>query len=304
MLSIIIPSRSSEYTQQTIDDLLSKAEGEIEIIVILDGYWPEPMIKNDSRVIILHSGTKHNNRGMRAAINMGMSIAKGKYVMKIDEHCMVDQGYDVKLIQDCENNWVIIPRRYRLDPDEWKIIEDRRPPIDYMHIDFPFQRPNDTTCGLHGAEWSKRAKDRKDILIDETPSMQGSCYFMHKSHWDKVIKRMEEEKYGPFTQEAQEIGFKTWFTGGKVMVNKKTWYAHMHKGKRGKNYQFSNTQYEVHQAKMEQGRIFCRDYWLDTKDYPLDWSYFMSLFPDMPGWGVDWKSDIAEARLLEIGGKS
>ena len=32
MLSIIIPSRSPQYLYQTVEDLLNKAEGEIEII--------------------------------------------------------------------------------------------------------------------------------------------------------------------------------------------------------------------------------------------------------------------------------
>src|SRR3990167_4654120 len=140
MLSIIIPSRNDEYLQKTIDDLLKKAEGAIEVIVVLDGYWPDPVLINNPRVVIIHHGTFHNSRGMRDSINAGMAIAKGEYVMKIDEHCMVDQGYDVKLIADCEDNWVVIPRRYRLDADKWEIIEDGRQPIDYMKIDYPYQR--------------------------------------------------------------------------------------------------------------------------------------------------------------------
>ena len=56
MLSVIIPSRNNEYLQRTIDDLLEKAEGEIEIIVVLDGYWPSPMLVHDIRVSIIHHG--------------------------------------------------------------------------------------------------------------------------------------------------------------------------------------------------------------------------------------------------------
>ena len=152
MLSIIIPSRNDEYLQKTIDDLLNKAEGEVEIIVVLDGYWPNPMLVHNDRVSIIHHGTFHDSNGMRHSINTGMAIARGEYVMKIDEHCMVDQGYDTKLIADCEDNWMVVPRRYRLDAENWKIIEDGRPPIDYMVIDYPYQRPYDKTCGLHGAE--------------------------------------------------------------------------------------------------------------------------------------------------------
>ena len=139
MLSIIIPSRNSDYLQKTIDDLLLKAEGEVEIIVVLDGYWPNPILNNNSKVQVVHHGTIHNSRGMRESINQGVALSKGEYIMKIDEHCMVGQGYDKILAADCEENWVVIPRRKRLDADNWKLIEDGRPPVDYMKIDYPYQ---------------------------------------------------------------------------------------------------------------------------------------------------------------------
>ncbi|MFK5165339.1 glycosyltransferase, partial [Propionibacterium freudenreichii] len=63
----------------------------------------------------------HDNRGMRPAINAGVSISKGEYIMKCDEHVMFDQGFDVKLIADCEDNWVVIPRRKRLNAEDWTL---------------------------------------------------------------------------------------------------------------------------------------------------------------------------------------
>ena len=302
MLSVIIPSRSPQYLQKTVNDLLNKAEQEIEVIIVFDGIWAESSEFNynvDERVRIIHHGIQFNNYGMRASINRGMAIAKGNYVMKIDEHCMVDKGFDRKLKEDCEDDWVVIPRRKRLDPEKWENIKDRRPDIDYMFISFPFKKPNDKTCGLHGEIWTERILQRKDILIDETPSLQGSCYFMKKKYWDEVIGPLDEKHYGPFTAEAQEVGFKAWFSGGKVMRNKKTWYSHMHKGHRGKGYGFSNAQYKQHGIDAERGRKFTRDYWLTTKDYKYDFEWFINHFPNMPGWEGDWKKRIEEARKLE-----
>jgi hypothetical protein len=37
-VSVIIPSRTPDYLKQTVDDLLSTAAGDIEIIVPLDRY--------------------------------------------------------------------------------------------------------------------------------------------------------------------------------------------------------------------------------------------------------------------------
>lgn len=278
MLSVIIPSRVDQYLQQTVDDLLQKAEGEIEVIVVLDGYWTK--LKDDPRVIVIHQGEIHNNFGMRAAIDASMSLVRGEYVMKIDEHCLVDQGFDLKLIADCSDDWCVIPRRYRLDADRWEVIEDGRPPVDYMYLEYPYLKPFDRTQGLHGEIWKK---DGREI---DTPTMQGSCYFMKKSYWDKLFPEgMDELNYGTFTQEAQEISMKVWLSGGRVVVNKKTFYAHFHKGSKGKGYGFSNEQYRKHEADKEKGRLFCISYWLTTQDYEHDFEWFINQkFPDMPNW--------------------
>lgn len=300
MLSVIIPSRQPQYLQKTINDLLAKAEGEIEVIVCLDGYWPDPMIEDSPKVRIIHQGTLHNNRGMRAMINAGMAIARGEYVMKTDEHTMFDQGFDLKLRADCEDDWVVIPRRYRLDAEEWAIIEDGRPPVDYMSIDYPYERPFDKTCGLHGSEDKQRAKDRKDILIDDVMTMQGSNYFTTKKYWDKLFPNgMDDENYGPFTQEAQEISNKVWLSGGSVKVNKKTWYAHLHKGKKGKGYGFTTEQYKRHSEWNEKGRLYCINYWLYTKDFQYDFEWLLNKFWPVRTWPMNWKERIEEDRLKD-----
>jgi len=292
-LSIIIPDRNGQpYLQKTIDDLLVKAETNIEIIVVCDGVWPDPALKYDPRVIIIHHGTIHNSNGMRESINKGIAISKGEYIMKTDEHTMFDQGFDKKLIADCEENWVVIPRRYRLNGDDWVLFEDGRPPIDYMKIDYPYERPFDKTCGLHGSEDRQKHNDRKDILIDDVMTMQGSCYFMSRKHWDNCIGEMDSEKYGPFTMEAQEVSLPTWLSGGRVIVNKKTWYAHMHKGKRGKGYGFSNEQYRQHSEANEKGRLYAIEYWLYTKDYKYDFEWLVKKFWPIAGWPENWKETI------------
>jgi hypothetical protein len=218
MLSIIIPARAELYLNKTVEDLLQKAEGEIEIIIIYDGYWDTPVA--DPRVKVIHRG---KSMGMRAGINSAVAIAKGKYVMKIDGHCMVGQGYDKILIADCEKNWVVVPRRKRLDPVNWSLIEGR-PDIDYMYL----------TEDLHGEKWESKNKDPelKKIEIDDLMSAQGSCWFMHRDYFYQ-LELMDEATYGSFWGEFQEIGLKCWLSGGRCIVNKKTWYAHWHKDKRG-----------------------------------------------------------------------
>lgn len=300
MVSIIIPSRNAEFLQRTIDDLLKKAKGDIEIIVVLDGYWPTPQLFDDKRLIVLHHGEVHGNKGMRFGINSGIAISKGEFLMKLDEHCIVDEGFDQKLIADCDDNWVVIPRRYRIDWEKWDILHDGRPPVDYMYLAYPYERPFDRTCGLHGAEWRERYYQRKDILIDDTMSWQGSCWFMTRKHWD-WLGPLDREHYGPFTQEAQEIGNKTWLGGGRLVINKKTWYAHYHKGNHGKNYGFSNAQYAIHMNEMERGRLYCIDYWVNNR-WPQrvhDFEWLLEKFWPVPTWPENWKERIEQDKLRD-----
>ncbi len=308
MVSIIIPSRSAQYLKKTVDDLLNKAEGEVEVIVVYDGRWPEhqEMPSNDPRVIQVHHGVIDNNYGMRESINAGVRLSSGEYIMVIDEQCGVDQGYDVKLVTDCEDDWVVIPRRKRLDPETWTLIQDGRPDIDYMFIEYPYKGAAQLkegeflpkTEGLHGAEWKR--PERADILIDDTPTMQGSCYFMSRKHWDKVIGELDSTYYGTFTMEAQEVSLKTWLSGGRVVVNKKTWYAHWHKGKNGRGYAFTNEQYKRHAEGMEKGRLYAIEYWLNTKDFLHDWNWFVTkMFKDMPGWSKDWKERVERDQVKD-----
>ena len=81
-LSIIIPSWKDPFLIKTIDSILSNSGlgSDIEIIVVLDGYWVENIIE-DPRVRYLHLG---KNRGMRGAINAGVSISRGEYIMRTD----------------------------------------------------------------------------------------------------------------------------------------------------------------------------------------------------------------------------
>jgi len=90
-LSIVIPARNEQFLTPTIKDLLRNARGEVEVIVVLEAYWPDETV-DDPRVHYVHSGTP---RGMRGAINAGMAVAKGEYVMKCDAHCAFSEGYDV-----------------------------------------------------------------------------------------------------------------------------------------------------------------------------------------------------------------
>lgn len=219
MLSIVIPSYKDPLLHKTIDSLLENAEGEIEIIPVLDGYWPKIPIKDDPRIKVVHLG---KTRGMRGAINAGVAVAKGEWLMRTDEHCMFGPGYDRILTRDCEDGMIMIPRRYYLDPVKWEIMDMPPNDCDKLIIDKAHGK-------WSGFNWKERAEKMKDVPIYETMAFQGSCWCMKKSWWDKVIVELQSEGYGTHYGDSHEMSFKTWRAGGRLMTNKNTWFAHKHR---------------------------------------------------------------------------
>lgn len=289
-LSVIIPNRNNgrgaNFCNKTIQDILSKAETNIEIIVVVDEVWPTPLIQ-DERIHYIHPPAP---QGLRSAVNMGVSMAKGKYIMKIDDHCLVGQGFDRILIENHKSDrWVQIPRRYSLDAENWQI-NTTRPFRDYMYIDFP-RKGKAHNDGMHGVEWYDRQNERLDPKydIDETPSLQGSCYFMSRNHFVNNLKYLDPTNYGQFAQESQEIGFKTWLMGGKLIVNKKTYYAHLHKGKTyGRMYKLDDEDHK-------RGANWSAEYWLNDREPNMKYNFAWFIdkkFPNMPSWPTDWKEQI------------
>ena len=218
LLSVIIPSYRDPYLHKTLDSLLENAEGEIEIIPVLDGYWPNPTIKSDSKIIQIHLG---KNRGMRGAINAGMSVAKGDYVMRLDEHCSFDKGFDKKLTDNCPDNCITTAKRYFLDPVKWEVMENE--PVEHEKLVIQ------GGIKFAGRRWVERDVEMKDEVISETMAMQGSMWVMPKKWWDDVIGELQTEGYGPLIQDSHEVVFKTWKAGGKLLLNKGTWFAHKHR---------------------------------------------------------------------------
>jgi len=274
-LSIIIPSRGEQFMPQTVNDIFKKAKEDFEIIVILDGVWPAAFPVDRPNLVYVHRG---ESQGMRAAINSGASICHGEYLLKCDAHVMFDEGFDVKLKSDCEDNCVVIPRRYRLDAENWAILENGKPPEDYQYWIYPRKY---NPMSLHGYRWDERTLARKDVLIDDTLTFQGSCWFMRAEHFRRHGFLAIDGYEGLPQQEAEEIGLTTWLNGGRVVVNKKTWYAHLHKPKRG---------YAIPKEKAERCYEFSYNHWVHGhKDGFVE---LIEKFWPIPNWPENWAERI------------
>jgi glycosyltransferase involved in cell wall biosynthesis len=283
MLSIIIPSKNEQFLDNTILDVLENATGEIEVFAVLDGYDTKRI--EDKRVkYIKLPETRHMKK--RHGVNEAVKQSKGTHIMSLDAHCLVAKGFDEVLTRDCEDNMVMIPRRHRLDAENWCIQQqsDSRPPIDYEYIMWPnkhgFKFP-----ALHGFKWDKRSRDRAEYEIDDTMTCQASCWVMTRKHFDRH-NFMQIEGYTGWGQEAEEICLTTWLTGGRVVTNKRTYYAHLHKGaKYGRGYFMRKT--ETHACYK-----YSYDFWINNRlpNRIHDFKWYIEKFWPLPGWPEDWES--------------
>ena len=271
VVSVIIPSRQEVFLDQTIRDVLTNAAGPIEVFVILDGYdIPVEERVKDERLIYLHLPPS-NIMNKRIGVNTAVKKARGLFVMALDAHCMVGPGFDVILARDCTDNMIMIPRRYKLDPVNWKI-QDESPVIDYEYwLWLPYKRDHI----LKPYMWHERREQRADTMIDDTLTMQGSCWFMRKDYYERM-GFMRCEGYTPWGQEDVELVMECWTTGGRVVVNKHTWYAHLFKGKT------FGRMYKANQAQHAESRRYAYNYWCVERK--ADFEAVIKRFMPIPHW--------------------
>jgi glycosyltransferase involved in cell wall biosynthesis len=220
-LSVVIPSYRDPLMVKTVDSLLTSSElgDQLEIVSVIDGYIPEFKLIEDPRVRYVFLG---KNRGMRGAINAGVAISRGEFIMRTDEHCLFSKGFDRIMTESCKSNWIMTAKRYFLDPKKWEVMQDQ-PPVEHEKLVIQ------GGVKFAGQRWPSRDKQMAKRKLTETMAMQGSCWVMPRKWWDDVIGELQTEGYGPLIQDSHEMQFLTWKAGGHLILNKGTWFAHKHR---------------------------------------------------------------------------
>ena len=296
-LSVIIPARNEEWLKRTVEDVLAKKKGNTEVIVILDGAWANPPLEDHKDLTVIYHA---ENIGQRAAINEGAKLSQAKFIMKLDAHCIVDEGFDLKLMADCEYTWTVIPRMYNLHAFDWvcEKCKFRK-----------YQGPTPSLCEKCGGKmardiiwlprWHKRSdfmrfdsdlhfqywggfKERKEAQGDiaDTMSFVGACWFLHrKRYWELGGS---EESFGSWGQQGTEWACKTWLSGGRVVVNKKTWFSHLFRTQGGDfGFPYPQSGRQVDNARKKSKDFFVKGEWKGAI-HPLSW--LIEKFAPIPGW--------------------
>jgi len=201
-VSILIAVRGEQYQvspgisvlQKTIQDIYEKATGEFEVIVVFDGP-PYQSLPDYPNLTVL----QQEWNGTKESINTAAKVATGKYLFKIDAHCMMAKGFDEVLQYKVEDNWVVTPRFYVLNAEEWKWQDERF--YDYFYLPCPLVDPHGFRFQA-GCHWKGRTQERLDTPLDENMKLHGSAWFMTKSfYWDCLGGLNPNDGAGPWNGE-------------------------------------------------------------------------------------------------------
>lgn len=314
-LSILIPARSEEFLARTIEDLIANSEAKTEIIAVLDGQWAEPAIPQHPMVNVIYVPKAI---GQRAATNMACRLARGKYVAKVDAHCMFDKGFDRKLLEGFKqegDNVVMVPVMKNLWAFDWKCLSCGLR---------TYQGPTKEKCEVCGGKNIKRkmvwlAKDNltksqthksgrgptsvtfcfdsephfqyfnefkeravyKEQLktgLTETMSIQGSFFMCTREKYWELLS----EDFGSWGNQGIQVATAFWLSGGRVLCNQNTWYAHLFRTQGGDfGFPYKQNEKEIKATKKKiKDQVFNNKIPGQTK--PLIW--LLDKFWPVKGW--------------------
>lgn len=300
-LSILIPSRHEEFLAKTIQDILENTSDQTEIIAVLDGEWSNPPVAQHPRVNVIYLP---ESIGQRAATNLACRLSKAKYVAKVDAHTAYDKDWDLKMFEAYEktgDNTTMVSTMRNLHTFDWvckcgfthyqdkgkicpqcgnemkkKMIWQPRPGTRNWSYCFDSE-PH----FQYFREYGKRPEVIAQGDLTETMSLQGSCFMLtREKYWELDIC---DEALGSWGSQGIEVAVKTWLSGGKVIVNHKTWYAHMFrtKAQNGFGFPYPLSGRQVDNAKSKVRDLFFNNKW-DKAIYPLSW--LLKKFSPVPGW--------------------
>jgi glycosyltransferase involved in cell wall biosynthesis len=306
-LSILIPARNEMFLARTIEDLLANIEADTEIIAVLDGAWADPAIPQHERVNVIYLPEAI---GQRATTNLACKLAQGKYVAKVDAHCSFDKGFDRKMIEffkEVGDDVVAVPIMRNLHAFDWKCYHcgwkkyqgptpvkceqcGKTDKIKRKMIWHGKERPQSTSYCFDSEphfqyfeDWKHRPQYKKDKAekgYTETMSFQGSFFMSTKEKYWKW--EINDEKLGNWGNQGLELACATWLSGGRCLVNHKTWYAHMFRTQGGDfGFPWENKGRDTSKTKNNVKEKFW-NFKHPTQIHPVSW--LVEKFAPVPGW--------------------
>lgn len=297
-IAVIIPARHEEFLKNTVEDILKNKRGKTQIIVGLDGEWSDPPLDQHPDVVVFYVP---ESIGQRAMAKQCARLASAKYICKTDAHCSFDEGWDLKMLEafkETGDNVTMIPTMRNLHCFDWvckcgfthyqdkgSICPQCQSPMEKKMIWQPRRGTRNYSYCFDSEPhfqyfraFSERPEGKGELT--ESMSIQGSFFMMTKEKYFELD--VDDESFGSWGSQGILVACKTWLSGGKVMVNHKTWYAHMFRTKQANGFGFPYPQSgkQVDSAKKKARELFFEGQYKGK--YPLSW--LVERFMPIPGW--------------------
>jgi hypothetical protein len=131
-------------------------------------------------------------------------------------------------------------------------------------------------------EYKKRPATREMAKqgYSETMSLQGSFFMSTLENYWRL--KLSDEALGNWGNQGIELACKMWLSGGRVLVNHRTWYAHMFRTQGAEfGFPYPQSGHDVQRTK----KMVVDDVWgqkLVGQIYPVSW--LVQRFWPVPGW--------------------
>lgn len=131
-------------------------------------------------------------------------------------------------------------------------------------------------------EFNKRPEYQEQLKsgFTESMSLQGSCFMCTRENYFKL--KLCEQEHGSWGNQGIEVACKTWLSGGKVLANHSTWYAHLFRTQ-GADFNFP---YRNFQSKIKETKANVWNQIVEGKcpHQKLKVSWLIERFMPVPGW--------------------
>ena len=303
------------FLRETVLDIVKNREAETEVITLLDGVPdnpPVPQLPNVSQIYV------NKSVGQRAGANLAAKLSRAKYIMKVDAHCSFDKGFDRKMLEffaEVGDDVTAVPTMRNLHVFDWKCMKcgmkwyQGPTPTKCRETDFKKtgvpcdstrfkrkmmwigkERPQSNSYCFdsepHFQYWNeylKRPEVKKMVEekgYNETMSLQGSAFMLtREKYWELNICG---EELGNWGNQGLEVACKTWLSGGRVLVNRKTWYSHMFRTQGGDfGFPYELGGHDTQRTKNNVKNLLW-DKKFDKQIYPVSW--LLERFWPCKGW--------------------
>lgn len=301
-LSVLIPARCEEWLVRTVDDVLANSGADTDVIVVLDGTWPDPGLPLHPRVSVIFQPMPI---GQRAATNLAARISTAEYVMKLDAHCSMAPGFDAALLEAAQalgRDVLQVPAQKNLKVWEWVCQCGWRGPQSppptcpkcggtnaSREVIWQPRRGTTTTAWVFDEtlhfQYSRAMQAQQTGDYPETMSLLGACWFADRRWFLDDLDGLDEA-HGSWGQMGTELACKAWLSGGRVVCNTKTHFAHFF---RVNGIGFP---YQIKHSDQEAARGYSRSLWMANawprQIRPLSW--LVEKFAGPAGWSAEARS--------------